>query len=107
MTQILFDELFVQRADAFGGFVDGQSREGRRMRYLYTDHVIRAHSRTARHDAVESAGRINDEAAVTVGTVVWNHCDSDECAGLAMILGERVEIHVRERVAVDDEKRIV
>ena len=86
------------------GSIDRQSREGRRMRDLHADDVIRAHLRAARHDTVKSAGRIDDEAAVAIGPVVGNDRDRDERAGLAMVLGERVQIDVGERVAVDDEE---
>ena len=107
MAEILSDQIFVQGADAFRRLVQGQPCERRRMRHLHADNVIRAHTRPGRHDAVESARGIDDQAAVALGMVVWNDGDRDERAGLAMILGERVQVHVRERVAVDDEKRLV
>ena len=71
VAQILFDELLVQNADAFRRLVQRQPREGRRMRDLHADDVIRAHARPRRHDAVESARRIDDQAAIAVGTVDW------------------------------------
>jgi hypothetical protein len=39
--------------------------------------------------------------------VIGNHGDRDERPCLAMVVGERVQVDIRERVAVDDEKRIV
>ena len=107
MAQILFDQLLVQNADAFRRLVEREAREGRRMRDLHADHVIRARARPRRHDTVESARRIDYQAAIAVGAVIGNDRDGDERAGLAMVFGERVKIHVRERVAVDDEKRLL